>query len=152
MDVLSPTKTGGWPPSEGDCNERKTNTGKPACCPSSYCSAVSLASSPLPPSPSPSPLKTLVSSRLRFSPRLSPDALAGPLPLSGAGLVLPPVAERPSSPRSSCCVTSCLASPHWTPGAGGRVPCVPPGHVALYLNPRLSPRPQHGSPGPPARS
>lgn len=48
-------------------------------------------------------------------------------PDSAAGLILPPVAERTSSRSSSCCVTSCLESPHWTPGSGGWGPCVPPG-------------------------
>ena len=100
-------------------------------------------------SPSPSALRTLISSPLHCSPRLSRDALTDPLTPSGAGLVLPPVAVRTSSCSSSCCVTSCcvtscLESPLWTPGSGGWGPCVPPGAGGPLFDSSLSL--QRGSP------
>ena len=99
--------------------------------PFSYCSALSRFITAASTSPSPSPLKTPISSPLRFSPRLSQTPCRPPASIrrypgpsaSCCRTVLAP---------SSCCVTSCVASPHWTPGAGGRVPRVPPGPVALH--------------------
>ena len=138
-----PTKTGGWPPSEGGCNETTANTGKPVFV---LFSSLSLHHRCL------HFTVTITSENSNLKPssllsKVVPDALPAPCLYPALTLVLPPAVAGPSSPRSSCCVTSCVASPHWTPGAGGRVPRVPPGPVALHGDaapPRL--------PGAPARS